>query len=102
MTTTFKSFSIYEDDDTAAITVVNDFVLSFESPCDDPALTKITTEVQTNPPNNNYNDTPFEFTWVSFTVVPSFCDLTVSCVSVSPTTSYIPCQQLDVDDKLTF
>jgi len=62
------------------------FEVSFESPCQDKDLVTITATTQsaTVPASDSYTSTDMTFTYNAFQVVPSYCDLTVTCRSVSP------------------
>lgn len=66
-------------------------------------MTTITSKPQTNPAANSYDGVPFSFTYNAFTADPSYCDLQVTCKSVSNVAGSIglPCQEL-VNGRLTW
>jgi len=80
------------------------FVVSFESPCQDKDLVTITATTQsaTVPASDSYTSTDMTFTYNAFQVVPSYCDLTVTCRSVSPSNANVPCQNLDSNGQATW
>ena len=58
---------------------------------------------QTDPePFDYFQDTTRTFTYNPFTVVPSFCDVQVSCIGVNPPTALLGCTDHDlVPDQST-
>ena len=56
---------------------------------------------QTNPRSDAYTSEEITFTYEPFTVVPSFCAMTIQCNNIAPVNENMPCQEL-VDGKLTW
>lgn len=81
MTVTATAYSPYDSSNVA--TTVDLFRLDFESPCELARLTTITPTAQTSPGPDAYSGSNIDFTYNPFTVVPSWCDLTVTCESVT-------------------
>ena len=50
---------------------------------------------------DTYSETDIVFTYDPFSVEPSFCEMTVECVSVAGTSALLTCQEL-TDGKLTW
>ena len=87
---TATSTSKYATTNTAE-TSTTTFDVVFNSPCNRDDLTTVTATAQTNPDADQYTGTDFTFTYASFDVIPSYCDLTISCLAVNPTNTYVPC-----------
>ena len=90
VTVTATSNSIYGTTNTK---VVEDdtFDLTFLNPCLDTEFVTLTATTQTNPPTDTYTSTDIEFTYIPFTVMPSFCEITVECVTVAGPSNVLTC-----------
>ena len=78
--------------------VVDDFTVTYLNPCLDPNYTTITATPQTDFVSDDFSSTDITYTYNPYTVVPSFCPLTVTCVSVTGPTNYITCPVNPLDD----
>ena len=82
----------------ASGTVVDQEPISFThtiaNPCTNKNKITLTPTPQVNPPQDTYSETDLVFTYKPFTVTPSFCEITVSCDSVTPENVNMPCQEL--------
>jgi hypothetical protein len=72
--------------------------LTFLNPCIDTEFVTLTRTDQTNPRSDSYTSTDLGFTYDPFTVVPSFCDMTVVCNDVSGPSDVLSCQELNNGD----
>ena len=101
MTITATSNTIYGR--TASPVVEPDmYDLEFLNPCTDIQFVTLTSKPQMTLDPDNYSSTDVVFTYNPFTVEPSFCEMTVECVSVVGPSNVLPCQQLSDDGTLTW
>ena len=61
--------------------------MNYLNPCVDEDYTTITAVAQTDPSSDNYSSTDTTYTYAPYTVVPSYCTLTVTCEAVTGPTS---------------
>ena len=78
------------------------FDLNFLNPCIDTDFVTLTKTDQTDPPSDTYTSEDITFTYLPFTVEPSFCAMTITCNNVAgPSDVLDDCQELN-DGKLTW
>ena len=92
VTVTATTYSVYSNQNPAQETSTS-FDLTFEDACLHDTLITLTPTAQTTQLVNNYNGQTVTFTYSPYTVTPEWCDVTVTCVSVS--TNLLACQDLD-------
>ena len=89
-----------------ATTLVEDRTLDLiiKNPCFVASKLTWTEPTQTDPPSDVYTGTDVVFTYDPYTVLPAFCEITVSCSGTvsGPTlaTTTLPCDDLDSNDQL--
>jgi hypothetical protein len=81
--------------DTSSLTETSSFDLTFLDACSVNSLVTLTPADQTEQLVNNYDGQTVTFTYSPYTVSPDWCDMTVTCVSVS--TNLLNCLDLDED-----
>ena len=91
VTITATSNSIYGATEADKVVESNSFDLTFLNPCIDADFVALTVTDQTDPRSDTYTSTDITFTYEPFTVVPSFCEMTIECKSVVGTSNVLGC-----------
>ena len=82
------------------LTAQASFDLTFRDACSDSTLVTLTPVAQTVQLVNNYDGQTITFTYAPYTVTPAWCDVTVTCASVS--SNLLACQDLDNNDQVNW
>ena len=82
------------------LTAQASFDLTFLDACSDSTLVTLTPVAQSAQFVNNYDGQTITFTYTPYTVSPAWCDVTVTCVSVS--SNLLACQDLDSNGQATW
>jgi len=98
-TVTATSYSIYNPTPAAPLTASETFDTTFLDPCLDKDFVTITATPSSRK-SDNFSGANLDYT-VAFTVVPSFCTLTVQCDTVLPPNSGITCTET-ADGSVTY
>jgi hypothetical protein len=101
VTATATSYSDYGSKNVAK-QASESFDLTFQDACLYDIFLTLTPSTQTQPSANNYNGQTVRFTYTPFTVSPNWCDMTVTCVTVEGPSEYLQCQNLDVNNKISW
>ena len=100
--TSATSNSKYGAAEADRIVETDEYDLTFLNPCIDADFVTLTIMDQTDPPTDTYTSEDITFTYNPFTVVPSFCAMTIKCNNVAgPSDVLDDCQELN-DGKLTW
>ena len=86
--------------DSSPLTETSSFDLTFIDACSVSSLVTLTPTAQTVQLMNNYDGEIVTFTYNPYTVTPAWCDVTVTCGSVS--TDLLECQELDQDGSVNW
>jgi len=101
VTVTATSDSIYGTKNTPS-EVSDSFNVNALTPCGRDGLVTIEPTTQNGDlGTDGYSNKPMTFTYRDFTVTPDYCETTVSCKSVIPSTPF-PCLELDQNGQATW
>ena len=78
-----------------------DFDVTFLDPCQNANFITLTLAAQNDPPSDDYSDITFFFNYATHTVSPAWCDVQITCNSVAPTETGVPCQNI-VNDQISW
>ena len=98
---TVKMTSIGDDGEDVGSEEIT-FNLVIKNPCTNPDKITLTPGTQPAFKSDSYSDTTVTHTWDKFTISPTFCAIVISCNSVSPSVSGLPCQPINGSDSISW
>lgn len=75
------------------------YTWTIKNPCRDPSAIVWNNTPQPFVPTDDYSNQNIAIVQNNFSVTPSLCSLTITCVSVTPS-GYLTCEDLDADNNL--